>query len=240
MTGTAGQASTFVATRGLILHYDFDETVGSVVHDRSASGRDGVVRGPAVWLSAGRVGGALKLAGGKGDVPNPQYVDMPVGTLNSLSEVTVSAWIRWDGGPTWQRVFDFGADLEHCFFYSPDGNGAGRTMVRTIAGSNNADLFMTARPLLGIWMHLAITWSPAALAVYMDGELVESAPATPFVPAPGVSPGSLGLTPRNFIGRSQAGVDPYFAGSIDEFRIYDRVLRKDEVVALRDYRNSVP
>lgn len=221
-------------TRGLILHYAFDEQSGAVIHDASGAGKDAVLKGQGSWLATGKRGGALGLAGGNGDSADPQYVEMPVGVIDSLREVTVSSWVRWEGGPSWQRVFDIGFDLEHCFFYSPDGNGAGRAMVRTIAGKTDADLFMTERPPLSSWTHLAVSWGPEFLRVYLDGILVEEAPSPPFIAAPGVPPSSLGLTPRNYIGRSQGAVDPYFAGAIDDFRIYDRALSSHEIRALRD------
>jgi hypothetical protein len=220
----------------LVLYYDFDETSGSVVHDRVSPANDGMVRGKAAWTGAGQIRGALKLAGGEGDTPDPQYVEIPPGVLRSLKEVTISTWIHWEGGWAWQRVFDFGADGDHCFFYTPDSGGAGQAVVRTMPGSNNVNLFITERPPLGKWMHLAVTWSSASFGLYMDGVLMASAPSGPSVPVPSVTPVSLGISPRNFIGKSQTEADAYLEGSIDEFRVYDRVLSPVEILALRAFR----
>jgi hypothetical protein len=233
---SGGATPTSDPNRGLVLYYDFDEMSGTVVHDRVNAANNGSVRGQAVWTGAGQIRGALKLAGGEGDAVNPQYVEIPPGPLRSLTQTTISAWIYWEGGWAWQRVFDFGADPDHCFFYTPDSGGAGQAIVRTMTGSNNVNLFITERPPLGQWMHLAVTWSSAAFAVYMDGQLMGSAPSGPSVPPPGVTPSSLGITPRNFIGRSQRSEDAYFEGAIDEFRVYDHALTAEEVRSLRDFR----
>ncbi|MEZ5565447.1 MAG: thrombospondin type 3 repeat-containing protein [Gammaproteobacteria bacterium] len=47
---------------------------------------------------------------------------------------------------------------------------------------------------------------------------------------------SLGNTPVNYLGRSTFVADPYFSGSIAEFRIYDHALSPDGIFA--SYRNG--
>jgi hypothetical protein len=42
-------------------------------------------------------------------------------------------------------------------------------------------------------------------------------------------PADLGVTPNNYLGRSQFDEDPYFDGAIDEFRVYSRALSATEV-----------
>ena len=45
----------------------------------------------------------------------------------------------------------------------------------------------------------------------------------------------LGVTASNFLGRSQF-TDPYFAGLIDDFRVYRRALSADQISALQAAR----
>ena len=46
---------------------------------------------------------------------------------------------------------------------------------------------------------------------------------------PTTLPADLGVTTQNGLGRSQWDADGYFGGSLDEFRIYSRVLSVGEV-----------
>jgi hypothetical protein len=46
------------------------------------------------------------------------------------------------------------------------------------------------------------------------------------------APFRIGHTAQNWIGRSQYSADPYFSGSIDEFRIYYNALTADQITAL--------
>jgi hypothetical protein len=242
MGGTAGSLPIAGATaanqdlkQGLVLYYDFDETSGNSAHDRLASANNGVVHGAALWTADGKVNGALKLAGGPNTTADPQYVEGPPGILRSLQQTTIAAWVRWGGGNLpWQRVFDFGTDVDHYFAFTPDFSDVGLTMLRTTEPVART-LYVPATPPVPVaqWAHVAVTWSASAISTYVNGELAGvSDSATP----PGLAPSSLGITARCFLGRSQSADDPFFTGTIDEFRVYDRALSKADIVALRDYR----
>ena len=43
------------------------------------------------------------------------YVQLPIGVAN-YEDITVAAWVYWDGGGNWQRVFDFGSEVEKSMF----------------------------------------------------------------------------------------------------------------------------
>jgi hypothetical protein len=54
----------------------------------------------------------LALPGGSQPNNSPAYVDLPNYLISRLNEVTVEAWVLWDGGgAAWQRIFDFGEDF---------------------------------------------------------------------------------------------------------------------------------
>jgi hypothetical protein len=46
----------------------------------------------------------------------------------------------------------------------------------------------------------------------------------------------IGATANNWLGRSQFTTDPYFDGTMDDFRIYKRALLQSEIVALMALR----
>jgi hypothetical protein len=85
----------------------------------------------------------------------------------------------------------------------------------------------------GVWHHMAMTYDGTALALYMDGALVRSTPASGAIAA-SAAPFRIGA---NGDGRGT------FAGSVDEVRVYDRGLSADEVLAhsqRRKYASPAP
>jgi hypothetical protein len=78
----------------------------------------------------------------------------------------------------------------------------------------------------GVWNHVAVVLGPSGGSLYVNGALVGANTAMTLRPA------DLGNTPNNWIGRSQFSRDPFFDGSIDDFRVYDRALSPAEVQAL--------
>jgi hypothetical protein len=72
--------------------------------------------------------GTLVLAGGRND----QYAGLPNGLLTANPSITLEAWVRWNGGNAWQRIFDFGDND------APMGEGYQ-------GGSGTSYLFLTPR-----------------------------------------------------------------------------------------------
>jgi hypothetical protein len=239
-------ADTTQLEPGLVLYYSFDEGAGAVAGDAVHPGDVGVIHGGASWTE-GKFGTALSLEGSAAATLDPQYVELPGGVLQDLEETSIVAWVRWEGGPQWQRIFDFGSDTNRSFFmtpYAPDAPGTpdaggaldlGLVAVRpSVEGLSQVHLQIQPSLPVAEWTHLTVTWSAAALVVYLNGQAIAKTPREPWAPAPGAGPVSLGEIPNAYIGRSLSAEDDYFAGSIDDFRIYDRALTQAEVVALRD------
>jgi hypothetical protein len=234
----------FDPKQGLIAHYRFNESTGNTVHD-FASDNDALVVGTPdgyeQWVAAGRVDGALKLAGGAPpETGTGHYVELPQGILLGLQETTISLWLNRSGGPMWQRVFDLGSGQPVWLFFTPYGG----TGLPVVAGRTPALIFVDFVPIadapegegvLGInqpipvstWTHFALTWTSEQVKVYLNGELVAQTTTHG-----GVKPGDLGNTGQNYLGRSQFETDPYFEGLLDEFRIYDRALSDSDVAEL--------
>ena len=63
---------------------------------------------------------------GRAGVPNSSlqldgvndYVQLPSGVANS-TDITISAWVNWNGGADWQRIFDFGNNTTSYMFLTP-------------------------------------------------------------------------------------------------------------------------
>jgi len=170
--------------------------------------------------------GALTLSG------TNQYVDLPNGLISSLTAVTVEAWVTWNGGGDWQRIFDFG-DNEMAeggqgtgatyLFLTPQANDGLATPALRAAftvsgpGAANETQVDSVGPLpTGSPVHVAVVAGGGALTLYIDGEPSGS------VTFSGQLSGINDI--NNWIGRSQFGADGEFNGTFREFRIYNAAL----------------
>lgn len=238
----ADGAGPFEPSRGLLVHYTFDESSGDIVHDQNDSDNNARVIGTVAWVTTGKLGGALQLPGGTvSDAgTTPPYVELPRNILLPLSATTIAIWFRWEGGAGPQHVFDIGADLSSWMYFSPLFGGGPRVAARIPGDGNVFDVFITKTVAVSTWTHVAITWDASSLDVYLDGARAGGiTPPKATVTGTVITPNLLGSTVKSWIGRSQftppeAFNDPFFGGMVDEFRIYDRVLPAAHVAALHE------
>jgi len=206
---------------GLVAHWAFDETGGSVVTDDSGNRRDGVVSG-ATFRSDGQFDGALHFVPGDSvTVPNFPY---------ATSSWSFSAWLRIGEEDIAQD--DFGTVI------STEAMQEGGWQLQT-RGRSSGIYWTFAYWLgtgldyahyececfeLGRWSHATVVVDAALgrLSFYVDGTLAQSSPL-----AATIRPGASDL----FMGR-WLGADRWFSGSIDDVAVYDRALSPKEVAEL--------
>jgi len=207
------------AAAGPVTLYHFDETGGTTAADASGGGRTATLQGGATF-AAGRVGNAVNLSG------SSQFVSMPTGVVSGLNDFTISAWVNETSTSAWRRVFDFGTGTTVNMFLTPQsGSGTIRFAITTGGSGAEQRINGTAALPTGTWKHVAVTLSGNVGILYVDGvEVGRNSAMT-------LRPSSLGNTTQNWIGRSQYA-DPFLAGKVDEFRIYNRALSPAEVQAL--------
>ncbi|PXF51347.1 MAG: hypothetical protein C4B55_02845 [Candidatus Methanophagaceae archaeon] len=121
---------------GLVAEWRFDEGAGSVLHDSSGNGNDGVIHG-ATWTE-GKFGNALRFDG------QDDFVEVPhSSSLNLGKYFTITTWIKpttlstdnqlilgkgsWcpDGAPTFKGfsyAFFIGADYQGAYKSSENAN----------------------------------------------------------------------------------------------------------------------
>ncbi len=159
------------------------------------------------------------------------YVDLPIGTLvSTMTSGTFAAWVNYaNTGNAWQRVFDFGTGpLVYMYLAAESGaTNAARFAITLNGYAAGAESAVDGTGALGDgWHHLAVVIDAAGmtLKLYQDGTLVDSG-------ATRTLPRELGVTTQNWLGRSQftPNPDPFFAGMLDDFRIYNRALSDSEV-----------
>ena len=211
---------------GLVGWWKFDEGQGNIAADSSSNGNNGTLEGNPAWQPAGgKIGGAISLDG-DGD-----YIDLPVGSVISyLPECTFSTWVNWSGeGAPWQRILDFGTDEGNYVYVCPSSGDSNSLRVAITAGNGIWDEFDSTRGALTPgWHHITVTFSKNSglMALYLDGEIVGSKNDCVN------SISDLGNVTNNWLGRSQYPSDPYFNGSLDDFRIYNYALNDNEILAL--------
>jgi hypothetical protein len=214
-SGSAGQQWQFVLanpdpSEGLATHYKFESNAS----DSVASNHATVSGNPR--YAPGKVGQAIDLDGAD------DFATLPSGVANS-KDITIAAWVKWDGGNAWQRIFDFGDDTTSYMFLTPRSGANTMRFAITTGGGNAEQILETTALPAGEWVHLAVTLGGNTGILYVNGE-------------PRVA-GQILLDPsdispvNNYIGKSQ-WPDPLLNGLIDDFRIYDFALDMSQVADL--------
>jgi chitodextrinase len=197
-------------TSGLVAAYGFDEGTGTAIRDASGQNNNGAATG-TTWTT-GKFGNALVFNGTSAQVTVP---DAP--SLRLTTAMTLEAWIFPTSTPTgWRAIVDKNVDGYYLFASTDNGNrpGAGGTWT-----SGNQNTFGPAPIPVNAWTHLATTFDGTAVRLFVNGVQVASQAQT------------AALAPTT--GTLQIGADAYpteyFAGLIDEVRIYNRALSPAEI-----------
>ena len=145
------------------------------------------------------------------------FVQLP-STIASHEGITVAAWVYWNGGSNWQRVFDFGNGESQYMFLTPS-NGSQMRLAMKNGGTEK--VVSTSTLAQNTWVHVTATVDADGAKLYVNGEQVAS--------------GTTGIVPSdfkpvfNYIGRSQFASDPMFRGSVSDVRVYNFAADAEEV-----------
>jgi len=210
-----------VTDPNLVGWWKFDEGVGTILVDWSGHNHHGVLIGGPQWV-LGYDGGALKLDG------VDDYVSLSIGSLiPTLHEATLSIWVNWSGqGGAWQRIIDFGTGTANYIYLCPFTSINDSLHVAITAGNSLWNEFFASTGALPTgWHHIALTISESrsTIIMYLDGESVGS------VGNVENTLNDLGETTNNWLGKSQYA-DPYFNGSLDDFRICNYIQTQEEIL----------
>lgn len=203
--------TAFGSRPALVARYTFDnsfnDTSGNAYHATAAN---------APAFVSGRTGAAVNLDGAG------QYLSLPATLLNGVSNFTFAAWVNWNGGGAWQRIFDFGNDTTQYLFITPaSGDG---TLRFGIKNGGSEQIVETAALPTNSWQHLAVTLNGNTCRLYTNGILAAESSALTISPA-GFNPSN------NYLGKSQFA-DPLFSGRLDEVFLFNYALNGGEVAGL--------
>ncbi len=204
---------------GLVAHYAFEDNL----QDSSGNGHDGVLAGDPnfpVSSVAGSLGMALQFDGTDGH----QYVD--IGSFNpsaATGQLSLALWVKW-GGPSgsWQGLMgkrnsgDWDAEIMMWYLELERD-------VWDIRFAQPGTSIVTDHLLQeGQWTHVAVTYDGTTAKVYADGQVVGEG---------AFSFGEDKNAPMQIGCAADGGGNP-FNGTLDEVRIYDRVLSDEEILEL--------
>jgi hypothetical protein len=201
------------AGAGPVAAYGFGEGSGTAVGDSSGNGNAGTAAN-ASWTT-GHTGGALAFNGTSTRVNVPDS-----SSLDLTTALTLEAWVKPSAlNGKWRTVLvkTAGDHLAYAL-YAAEQNGRPSGHPNT-----GADPFVggpSALPL-NAWTHLATTWDGQVARLFVNGNLVATKSVTGTIAASG---GELQIGGNSIWGE-------WFAGAIDDVRIYDRALTGAEVRA---------
>jgi hypothetical protein len=199
---------------GLVGYWRFEDPAGTTMTDASGQGNDGTLVGK-VKRALGKFGQGIELDGATGLVQVP-----PTAALNpGASTFSLSIWIRNRKQDVWtwnlffkddgkfQSYYYFGVGAKPRFEFS---TGDAKVTIDGQAGVND-----------NRWHHLvAVRNATYSAQLYVDGVLDSSASCAPSQNT------SIRTTTPLLIG---AGNGSFYAGLIDEVRVYSRALSAEEV-----------
>lgn len=203
--------ATITDVHSLVAHYTFD---GDLL-DETENLNHGASLKKAMFTD-GKINKAVQLNG------STEFLQLPTDIANHQN-LTVSTWVKWDGGADRQRVFDFGSGEDQYMFLTYSSNIQSlRFAMKNGAEEQALETALPSPIRIDNWVHLALTIGDAEVRIYVNGELA-------------VSSGDITIRPMdirpclNYIGRSQFVADPMFKGSIDDFRVYNYELSAEDI-----------
>jgi hypothetical protein len=211
VSGTASVTVSSTPT-GLAAAYSFNEASGNA-NDSSGNNNTGTVSG-ATRTAAGKYSGALSFDG-----VNDRVNINDSNSLDLTTSMTLEAWVRPTSAAGWDSVImkERPGNLTYALYGNSDTFGGPWGEVARSAGQ--AFTFSPATLAINTWTHLAVTYDGATLRLYVNGAQASSLTITGGITT---STGALRIGGNAIWGE-------YFAGLIDEVRIYNRALSPGEI-----------
>jgi chitodextrinase len=181
------------------------------VNDMSGNGNNGTISG-ATWTSSGKYGYALSFNG-----TNALVTVNNSPSLRLTSAMTLEAWVYpTTVNSTWRDVIYKGNDN---YYLEGTSSNSAHPVAGAILGGVYAEAIGPNALTANTWAHLAETYDGATVRLYVNGVQVASRAQTGAI--------ATSTNPLQIGGDSLYG--QYFAGRIDEVRIYNRALSAAEI-----------
>ena len=214
---------------GLVAAFNFDLAGGTSATTaiNAAGSGDGAIAGAVLVSGRPGSGQALSFDGG-----NDLVTVADGAALDLTAAMTLSAWVNpstLSGGSGWKTIVlkERGASGLSYGLYANDGPGVSQPAAYIAVGGS--DRRVGAQPALAVntWTHLAVTYDGSTMRLYVNGVLRSSVAQAGAITA--------SANPLRIGGNTVFGQE-FFAGLLDDVRVYNRALSAQEVVADRDVR----
>lgn len=211
------------APTGLVLALGFNEAGGTQVLDSSglATPNNGTMNA-GVSRVAGRsaqAGNAAQFNGTSGMITVPDAA-----SLDMVTTITISAWVRPTTGGNWRSLLvkERGTSFLSYALYTNDPT-LNRPAAFYFVGAADRSVTGTATLPLNTWTHVATTYGDGFMRLYINGVQVAQVARTGTMTA---STNALRIG-----GNTVFTGGEFFAGAVDDVRIYNRVLSAAEIQA---------
>lgn len=204
----------FALDKDLVAYWTFDEGTGKTVKDVTGNGHDGKFVGDPKWVE-GKFGKAIEFDGKSNYV---EVADDP--ELAIKKNASYATWFRPSItiNPANNNYRMLSKNNDYFLLFNYEKLGQLGFLVKDPGGTNHVVHSNTNEWLEGKWYHVVGTFDGKELKIYINGELENTLSYNG-------EAGTSGLA--LWIGADD--LPAYYAGAIDDFRIYKRALNNTEV-----------
>ena len=222
---------------GLIAYIDFEDGQGTTVSDRSPNANHGTLHSSATddfaWVE-GKFGKGLQLV-------TDGVVSLPHIDAYLLDEGTFSIWFKPEQTTSMGLLSKDSTGQEtggHLYLELTDHLYPKVRHQKHLSGEFTVQSSNTDKAIEGQWNHAAVTFGSRGLNIHLNGEIVAANLSSKI--GIGTSSGGTGNPEPIALGALSSSSDTnsifpansWFHGTLDEFRIYNRQLTKEEVSAI--------
>jgi hypothetical protein len=231
LTVSLGAAADPTVPAGLVAAFNFD-TAGGTTPTTAMNSANAVFNGTisGATLVAGQAGFGQALSFDGNDMVTVTDT-VTGGPLDLGAQMTLSAWVSPSQlGAVWRTIVlkERGTDGLAYALYANDGPGSAQPAGYAHLGFDRRVGAAPALPL-NTWTHVAVTRSGGTMQLYVNGALRAT---TSGLPTTAISQSNNPLR----IGGNQVFGGEFFAGLLDDVRIYNRALSAAEIGQDRDAR----
>lgn len=211
-------------TDGLVAHYKFDETSGTVAADniRGAAGNGTLLNFPGTQWSAGQIGGCLTCDGANDWVTSANAI------ANNATTMSFSGWVWANSRPVWASIAKNWGNAAAGQYHFGLNASDGRLSNYLTNGTNVIDsaVFPT-----GSWQHVAFTYDGSIHRLYRNGAQVASLTTTATLVRNSATT-AFGVKTNDAGTAADTGAPGYWNGKYDDFGFWNRALSAAEVLEI--------
>jgi len=227
---------------GLVGYWPLEEGTGFETADATGNGHDGLLTGTPAWESGPEGFGGALLLNVVYESQDGVYCGTDCNPSAGTGQFTLAMWVKWDGlkedmhfmtkSNNWTGGVGGDTMMWQWEVYKANQNIGLSKCADSGSVANSAvmtDYNFLERMAGNEWIHLAVTYDGTNALLYANGvQDPDGVGPLPFVFGPKTDAQFLlgrNTTNENYRARS-------FDGSIDDARVYNRVLTEDDIMAL--------